>query len=147
VAGVADPGYSWNHEGRFRNRPPSAGRTSVIIAGRSRSFRPDAEGIQRKSHQRNETHGANRTLVTDARRSCCVGIETLRAKNERVQGARTASKIERQLRPNAKRQRTGGFRCRSISVAGIVDARSCILTGTADSWRQVARADILISTS
>ncbi len=37
---------------------------------RSRSFRPVAEGIQRKSDQRNETLGANRALVTHVRRSC-----------------------------------------------------------------------------
>ena len=42
MAGVAGPGYSWNHERRFPNRPPSAGRTSVIIALTPIAFFPAA---------------------------------------------------------------------------------------------------------
>jgi coproporphyrinogen III oxidase-like Fe-S oxidoreductase len=59
VAGVADPGYSWNHQRRLRNRPPSAGSvcdyrayTDRVFSGRSpRGFRENLTNEMKRTER------------------------------------------------------------------------------------------------
>ena len=80
--------------------------------------------IQGKSDERNETHGANRAVAAHARRSSASDLKRFAQQTNEFIALGLLQKSERQFRSHSKRQSTGGFRCRSVSLARITDAVS-----------------------